>query len=341
MNDQFKNWLDLDIDQLETKPLTELQKRKIKNHVTANSKRKMKKFNTRLLASAALLGLSIAAASFFALPTIAGQIPFIQDVLTYFEDEELPVTYTNLATAIDEVQSSSGIDVMIENAVYDGTNLIITYAIQTELPLGDNPYFKGWVDIEESVGAGGSSSIEKINDTTYVGVEKVTPHFKDGNPDVIHVQWTPQAFINSQTSEETEGDWQFEFALSQLTTTLLELNESVEHDGITLTMKSLEHSQMAAVLEYEFDVEESILQERPYVSIEMTEVKDDLGNIYEVHGNGGTSYDNGTSNESKATIYSLDKRASTLTIIPEIYYSTGSGKSIETTPMRPITINLR
>lgn len=340
MKEQYKDWFDLDIDQIELKPLSDIKKKNIKMYVLANNKYEKKKFNMRHLTTAALLGLSVVTASYFALPTVAGQIPFMQNVLSYFEEEELPNTYADLATVVNQVQTSNGIDVMIENAVYDGTNVMITYAIQTETALGDYPRAEGWLDIKESSGIGGTGSIDKINDTTYVGVEKVTPHFKKENPEEIHVEWTPQAFTNNQTSEQIEGDWQFEFKLTQLATNLLSLDESIKQDGIILTMKSLELSELAAVLEYKFDVDESILQDWPIVSVEISEVKDNLGNVYEVNGNGGVSYQNGTFNESKATIYSVDKHASSWTITPEIYYSKGSGEGLEIVPMSTITIDL-
>ncbi|ETP67064.1 hypothetical protein G159_18125 [Planococcus glaciei CHR43] len=340
MKEQYKDWFDLDIDQIELKPLSDNKKKNIKAYVLANNKYEKKKFNMRHLATAAILGLSVVTASYFALPTVAGQIPFMQNVLTYFEDEELPGTYSDLATVVNQVQTSNGIDVMIENAVYDGTNVMITYAIQTELALGDDPIAEGWLDIKESSGFGGTGSIDKINDTTYVGLEKITPYFKKENPEEIHVKWIPQAFTNNQTSEQIEGDWQFEFKLTQLATNLLPLGKTIQAEGIKLTMVSIERSEMAAVLQYEFDVEESILQEWPGVSIEMSEVKDNLGNVYEVNGNGGVSYDNGASNETKATIYSLDERATSLTITPEIYYSKEMGKGLEIVPMDPITIDL-
>lgn len=340
MNEQNKGWFDLDVDQIEPKPLSDVQKKKIKTHVLAYNKYDKKKFNMQHLTAAAILGLSVVTASYFALPTVAGQIPFMQNVLMYFEDEELPTTYVDLATVVNQVQTSNGIDIMIENAVYDGTNVMVTYAVQTELVLGDNPRATGWLDIKESSGMSGSGSIEKINDTTYVGVEKVTPHFKKENPEEILVEWAPQAFTNEQTSEQIEGDWQFEFKLTQLATNLLPLDESIKQDGINLTMKSLELSEMAAVLDYEFDVDTSTLDDWPFVSIEINEVKDNLGNVYEVNGNGGISYDNGTFNKSKATIYSVDEQASSLTITPEIYYSKGSGEELEIVPMSTITIDL-
>lgn len=340
MKEQYKDWFDLDLDQIETKSLSDIKKKNIKTFVLANDQYKTEKLNMRYLVTAAILGLSIVTASYFALPTVAGQIPFMQNVLMYFEDEELPTTYADLATVVNQAQTSNGIDVMIENAVYDGTNVMVTYAVQTELALGDNPKATGWLDIKESSGMAGTGSIEKIDDTTYVGVEKVTPHFKNENPEEIHVEWAPQAFTTEQTSKQIVGDWQFEFKLTRLATTLLLLDESIKQEGINLTMKSLEISEMAAVLEYEFDVDKSILNDWPFVSIEISEVKDNLGNVYEVNGNSSIGYDNGNFNKSKATIYSVDEQASSLIITPEIYYSKGSGEGLEIVPMHTITVDL-
>lgn len=339
MNDKFKDWVDLDVDHVEPKPLSSEHKRTLKSHVLSNTKTK-KRFKPQYVAAAAVLGFSVMTASFMSLPAVANQIPFIQSIVSYFEDDALPNTYSDLATIVNQVQSSNGIDVMIENAVYDGTNIFLTYAIQTEKELGDNPRVEGFIDVDQSTGMGGTGSIEKIKDTTYVGVEKVTPHFNDEPPEEILVRWEPKAFENFQANSTFEGDWEFEFTLSQLSTDLQLLNETAAQDGITLVMKSLKQSEMTAVLQYEYFVEEEILQDWPLVSIEMTSVTDNLGNTYEMNGNGGVSHDNGVSNEWRATVYSLDPNASSLTFTPEVYYSKGSGELVETKKLEPITIDL-
>jgi Domain of unknown function (DUF4179) len=158
MTEEFKKCLGLDIDQIEPTPLSTEQKMKIKKHVLAKSTVR-KRFNLRYLAAAVLLGVSVVTASFMTLPVIAKQIPFIQSILTYFKEDALPKTYVDLATIVNQIQSSNGIDVMIENAVYDGTNVIVTYAIQTEIELGDNPRSEGFLDVQQASGIGGAGSI--------------------------------------------------------------------------------------------------------------------------------------------------------------------------------------
>lgn len=339
MKQECKDMIDLDIYQIEPKPLSTAQKVNIKNHVLSRSKVK-KPFNVRYVAVAAILSISVVTASFMTIPALANQLPFIQKILTYFDDDALPNSYEDFATIVNQLQSDNGIDIMIENAVYDGTSVILTYAIQTEAEIGDNPMTEGFLEVKETSGIGGTGTIEKINDTTYVGVEKVTPHFKGESPEEILVQWKPNAFENIETNQRFEGDWTFEFTLAQLPTNVQLLNQTVKQDGLTLVMKSLEESEMTAVLKYDYFVEKSILQKWPVVSIEMIEVKDNLGNVYKTNGNGGVSNDNGVSNEMSATIYSLNPDATSLTLTPEVYYSKGSGEVLEVKKMEPITILL-
>lgn len=340
MSQDFKDWLDLDTNEIEPKPLTSVQKAKIKKHVLSKSKRK-KRFNVRYFAAAVLLGLSVATASLITFPAIANQLPFVQSILTYFEEDVLPKTYEEFATIVNQVQSSNGLDVMIENAVYDGTNIILTYAIQTEAELGDHPRAEGFINVEPASGIGGTGSIERINGTTYVGIEKVTPHFNGESPEEVVVQWEPAAFGDFQMNTEIKGDWNFEFTLNQLPTNIQLLDQSTSQDGLTLVMKSLEHSEMATVLRYNFYVEKSILQDWPFVSIEMGgEAKDNLGNVYQLNGNGGVSHNEGASNEWRTTIYSIDPKATSLTFIPKIYYSKGSGELVNVKIMKPVTIQI-
>lgn len=336
MNQELE-WLDLDIDEMEPKPLSSEQKNAIKKHVLSNSNRK-KRFHMRYLA-VAVIGVSVITASFMT-PAIASQFSFIQSILGYFEDDPLPDSYVDFATVVDQVQSSNGIDVMIEDAVYDGTNVILTYAIQTERELGDNPRSDGYLQVDKANAIGGSGSIRKINETTYVGIEKLTPYFTGENPEEILIQWQPNSFVNSQMKTQFDGDWKFEFTLERLSTDIQLLNQAVEQDGITLVMKSLEQSDMTAVIAYESYVEEFILQDWKFVSVEMVEVKDNLGNVYEVEGNGGVSYENGAMSEWLATIYSLDPEATSLTFTPQVYYSIGYGEELEMKKMKPMTIDL-
>ncbi|HZH59013.1 MAG TPA: DUF4179 domain-containing protein [Metabacillus sp.] len=340
MSNDYQDLLNIDIDNIEPKHISKERKLEIKQHVLSKTNGKKRTY-LHTLTAAALIGVTVITGSIMTAPALANQLPFIQSILSYFEKDTLPNKYVDLATVVNQVQSSNGIDVMIENAVYDGTNVMITYAIQTKENLGDQPISEGYIDVQHANAIGGTGFIEKTNVTTYVGVEKVTPHFQGKSPEAIMVKWQPKVFKNIEENKQYGGDWTFEFTLSQLPTTTQLLNETREQEGLTFVLKSLEHSEMASVLHYEFSVDKHVLKEWPFVLIEIMVVKDNLGNIYEVNGNGGISHDNGASQKSEATIYSIHPDASSLTLTPRVYYSQGSGKGVELEEMKPITIHIK
>ncbi|MGD6844423.1 DUF4179 domain-containing protein [Bacillus infantis] len=339
MKKDVKQLLNINMEEIEPEPLSDKQKAAMRTYILSkNSPRK--RFKPAHMAAAAILGTAVVSASLVSVPAVANQVPFLQSILSYFSDEELPGSYSDLATVINQVQSSNGIDIMIEDAVYDGTNIILTYAIQTDKDLGATPRSEGWLDVKDATGMGGTGTIEKINSTTYAGIEEVTPHFSDNNPDEILVKWEPKIFENRATNEQFKGDWKFKFTLEQLNGNVQKLSGTVKHDDITLSFNSLKKTDLGAVLTYGFIVEKSTLDEYPFVTVEMSDVKDNLGNEYKIQGNGGVSHDNGVSFDWTTSIYSLDAKAETLTFVPKISYSKGSGKQLMEKEMEPVTINI-
>lgn len=339
MKQEYKDILNLDIDQIEPIPLTNEQKINLKKKVL-EKKKGYKPNRVGRMAAAVFLGGGVLTASFMTIPAIANQIPFVQNILSYFADDALPSNYTDYAEIVNQVQSSNGIDIMIENAVYDGTNVFLTYAIKTEIDLGEMPRADGFLNVEPSSGNGGTGSIEKINETTYVGVEKITPHFDGKSPEKIMVEWEPLAFTNSQENKHFQGDWKFEFTLSQLPTNTQLLEETITHDGLSITMNSLETTEMTAALQYDYYIDEALLEKWPFITVELVQAKDNLGNVYELNSNGGVSHHNGTINEGGSTLYSLHPEAKSLTLTPKVYYANSSGEVVKEENVKPITIDL-
>nr|WP_198044784.1 DUF4179 domain-containing protein [Lysinibacillus timonensis] len=337
MSNDFQQWLDLDIEKIEEKPLNELQKNTIKNNILGNKKRNRAKKSWLV---AAVAGVTILSTSYFTLPTIASQIPFIENIVSFVDPDFVPSHYEELSTVIGEVQSSNGIDLMIESAVFDGTNLIITYAVKTENDLGDNPNVKQRLDIKGSTGMGSVSSFEKIDETTYVGVEKIRPYFNGSSPEEVAIIWQPEAFINSSTESSFAGDWSFEFKISALPTNTQQVAATSTNDDAEFMITSVTYSDLTAVLKYEFNIAESVKKEWPFSTVDIVEVKDNFGNIHEIHGNGGIVSEDGHGFDWSATLYTLTEEVTTLTVTPEIYYSKGSGVQLEREEMEPIVIHL-
>ena len=186
MNEELKKWVKLDVETIEEKPLTDLQKQQIRKVIQTN---KAPKRYFKNLVAAAVIGICTLTGSYFALPTIASQVPFIENILTRIAPDFIPENYVDLATVINQVESSNGIDLMIENAVYDGNTLMVTYAIRTDLDLGEQPSTRAMLDIKGVTAASGVSSLEKVEDGVYIGMMKITPFSRKDIGDSIQVKW--------------------------------------------------------------------------------------------------------------------------------------------------------
>ncbi|WP_071394819.1 DUF4179 domain-containing protein [Bacillus tuaregi] len=339
MND-YKKLLDLNIDKIEPVEISEFEKQRVKQHVLGTKKKKKNGF--RYIAMAATIAIGAAVASGFAVPSFASQIPILNNIMNYFKDEtSYNHNFADVATDISQVQSSNGLSVMIEEAVYDGASITVTYAIETTKDLGTSPYTSAQFHVKGSEGMGSTGIIEKVGDTTYVGTEKITPLFNGDHPDMIEISWEPRAFVNMETNESITGDWQFAFEVQSLTNKKEVVNQSVSEHGVSVVINSYETNDLSTVIYYKQFVEKHILDEWPEVTVEFLNVKDDLGNLYHVDSNGGISRDNGLSSEWSSTIKSINPNAQSITIIPVIHFSQGSGKKVETKEMEPITVDLK
>ena len=204
----MKEWMDLDIDNLELPEVTDIEKARVKRHVLQKRK-KAPIFRNIAVAAVILVGATVTTG--FALPSVASQIPFMQNVISYFEDEEQRyANFEAFSTDLGLTQTSNGITVMIDNAVYDGTSITVSYAIETEYPFGENLHVQapGWFEVKGAVANGGGNNITQISDTRYVGLTTFTPHFEDDvYPETVQVTWEPGAFYNWETEFEVKGDW--------------------------------------------------------------------------------------------------------------------------------------
>ncbi len=340
MTKSYKDWLNLDVDTIEPMHMSNAKKADIKTTILANSRKKKSFMRFRHLTAAAIIGVSAVTALSFTFPTVASQIPFMQNVFSYFQND-MDVEFEKYATVIGQVQTDNGISVMIDNAVYDGTAITVSYAVETDKELGDRPREENFFDIEKSKGWSATGRpLQKVSDTTYVGLAKITPRFANTPPNEVVLSWEPYSFTNTETETELKGNWQFDFKLTKLESDFQLINESIEQDGVTILIKSFETNDMSTVIHYEQFIDADALKQWDSVAAQFDTIHDDLGNTYLYNGNGNTSSNNGRSWTSSGSIRSIDPNATSLTFVPTIYSSLGSGKGVETKKMEPIIIEL-
>ncbi|WP_285398673.1 DUF4179 domain-containing protein [Lysinibacillus sp. fls2-241-R2A-57] len=344
MTKSYKEWLDLDVDQIEPIELSAQQKMKLKQTILKKqtTRKHMPKW-VRHIAVAAIIGISMITTVNIAFPTLASQIPFMKNIASYFDNKSTMFeNFDSYATEIGQVHSSNGLSMMIENAVYDGTSLTISFALETDTDLGDIPFIEGnFIDIKGALGAGGGSRLEKISDNKYVGLANITPHFDKEAPDELEVTWKPEAFLNMNNDTKVEGDWAFNFKVSKLAGELQLVNETVTNYDVTARFTALGKNDMSTVIHYEYEVVPEVLKKWPEVTVQFDQLRDNLGNTYVVNGNGAKSEDRGISYKSSATVQAIDPAATSITFVPNIYFSLGSGQGMEIKEMDSVTIPLK
>lgn len=338
----MKEWMDLDINQLELLEVDDLEKARVKKHVL--NKRKKSPIWRNMVISAALGLSALTVATGFAFPSLASQIPFMDHVISYFDDEEQHYkNFETFSTEIGLAQSSNGITVMIDNAVYDGTNVTVAYAIETEHDFGDTMNVGGgnWFDVSGSIGSRGGDQITKISDNHYVGLATITPLFEgEKHPETIEITWEPNSFYSFSDDLEIEGDWSFAFSLNRVEGDIQLVNETVQQKDVSFTLKSLEFTDVSTVISYEQVVSDELLKEWPSVTPTF-HISDDLGHVYlDGGGGGGTSHDNGKTFYGTTDFGTIQEGASKLIIQPVGIASLMSGKGHIEVELEPIVIEL-
>lgn len=342
MTNKWDEWSALDIERIEPMEVTDVEKARMKKRVIGNQRGKSVRSIWRNVAAAAIItGTSVATLG-IAFPGVAAEIPFMQGIFSYFETDEdnFYAEYGDHATAVGQVQTSNGVTVMIENAVYDGDSITIAYALETEKELGKAPYFSFGqsLNVRDSVGLTGESEIHQISDTRYAGVVRLSPIFEK-QPDTVQVQWAPDSFTNSTTNQVLTGDWSFNFQVTQTENEVQVVNQTASDKGVTLLINELRNTEVSTVIDYDQIIDPSLLEEWKNIS-PLLEVKDDLGNDYQVKSNGGMSEDSETY-EWSDTIGIIDSKATKLYIEPTLIFSLGEGKGHEKHKMETIAVNLR
>ncbi len=170
---ELLNDINIDENEFEEMEVSELEKAKVKNTLkkSINKKRKMKSWKKNVVVASILVGLS---ATTFGLtfPAYAKNIPVIEDIFRFFDngrtessidsndvkDEEkgLYYNYKQFSNEINLTKESNGIKITVNDAVFDGKTVTLTYSIESEQDLGEHagttlPKIEGMNALEEQI----------------------------------------------------------------------------------------------------------------------------------------------------------------------------------------------
>lgn len=170
-------------------------KRKVKRNVkqSIRMKKKMKSWKKGVAAASILVGLSVATLG-IGFPTYAGGLPIVGDIFRFLDNGRtgLYENYKEFSTELNMTRESNGVKVTINDAVFDGRTITITYSIESEKDLGEKPFPFGSPQVMGFNGGGGSSDVTKVGEGKYVGMTTMSGHGSE-RLDVANVWWDIEA----------------------------------------------------------------------------------------------------------------------------------------------------
>ena len=310
---ELLNDIKVDISDDDFAPVSELEKKKVTKALKSKIEKKKTKRNllASIIASVILAG-SIAGLS---TTTYANDIPILGSIFKLFNSNNSYVAYEHHAQKLHLVQESNGIKVSITDAIFDGKTLFITYTIDTDNDLGENPSLNS-LPMYGDTGLNSSEQLIKTEDGKYIDL-MTTNHAADNPLTDIDVKWDITSISTdiNRTGTVYEGNWHFDFQLSAVDTNSIAVNKTLKENELTFTAQNIIVTPMSFLLSYETNVTAELFNQWDNIFVSV-EIEDDLGNKYTVLN--GTNHGSRTdfTENWNATYNQLDPRAKTLYLTP-------------------------
>lgn len=316
---ELLNDVSIDDNEFEEMEVTEFEKAKVKSDFKKSimMKKKRKSWKWNVAAAAIVLGISATTLG-VTFPAYAGNIPIIGDIFRFLDNGKTGLydNYKEYSSELNMTQISNGIQITINDAVFDGESVAITYSIESDRDLGEDLTIFGSANVKGSDGMTGSSRIIKIDDYHYVGLDKITPTGVTSNN--VDINWKIDDLLLIDSEEKVNGNWKFKFSLQATDSQVQLTNQGIEQNGVTVNIEKVMFTPMSFIVFYNQESTEQVQSKWHKADVELV-VKDDLGNIYSGEGNGGSGSDTSTMNWSK-TFEKIDPNATKLIVTPHVTF---------------------
>jgi hypothetical protein len=279
---ELLNDINMELEEFENTTVSNKEKEKLKSKllsqvVIKNHPHKRKRTWLAAIVMIGFLSSSMIGLSFTA---FAEEIPFLGNIFKFFNRDGIYDAYDENAEKLDLVQESNGITITVDDAVFDGKSLYITYSIETEKDLGENPWVNSLPAFDTPRGGlGGSTQVSKIDDNKYIGLYEVS-HYDELQQE-IHVIWNIESLSTEANNNGTvyQGNWRFDFDINAVEYDTKEINKTIDDQGITITLDKITVTPMSFLLYYNHIEFPEITREWDNITVEM-DVVDNLGNHY-------------------------------------------------------------
>lgn len=323
----LNKWLMTDIEEIPEADVSDFEKKRMKKRLLGQRKKTVRPKN---LALAAGIAIAVATTTFTAFPSLASQFPVLQDIVSYFDYDELVFNhFSEVAQPLGLKETSNRATITVEEAVFDGTSVTIAFALETPTDLGASPNADGLLEAAWTRGSGSYTSMSKVNDTTYAGMITMAPDFIWKTPQTVKLSWEVDSFTDMETGAKVEGDWKFDFKLKALDSVQVPISKNVDFKGGAYKLDKLRLTKLSTVV----TMHKKGIDEDHYMTD--WQLRDDLGNVYPMQ------FGTGSGDLQQFTFEALDPKAGSVTIQPIIKFVEhidDPGVPVETAP---VTLELK
>lgn len=318
MKDIYEILNDIDIDESDFEELKvdEIEEKRVMKKLKKTIRNKNGHKNKIIVAVVSVIAVTAALGIGF--PSYARQIPLIGDIFKTLENVVYD-SYKDSSSTLDIVRESNGIKITLNDAIFDGANLNITYTVESDKDLGEDIGFtyNFKIDGNNTTGWSGGSNFIKIDDNIYVGQESITMvDFIDNPQDSIDFKLNIDKVSMLNEMDEVEGKWDFNISLNATVGEQKLVNKSVEKNGVTVAVDRITINPMSTFIRYSQSASQEVKDKynQAYVVLE---IRDDLGNIYASQDHGATGEDEFTLTTG-VTIEKIKEGAKQLIITPKV-----------------------
>ncbi|WP_430742859.1 DUF4179 domain-containing protein [Bacillus atrophaeus] len=205
-----------------------------------------------------------------------GSIPIVGQIYKDFQDKVgLSLFKSNLVTALNEKAESRGITVSVNSSYYDAGQLVYNFTVNN-LQSDEKEIM---YDVDESSYNDNFSinydslMLKKLNNMQYAGQLRI---YTNGN-EIKNGDTVP--FVITHINE-IQGNWRFKLPITKKNASYLESTKVVSayHNRYQFSNIQVENGKLGSVLQFTIDYQGIAKHDE----VEINEVKDDLGNTYEM-----------------------------------------------------------
>ncbi|MGQ0440723.1 DUF4179 domain-containing protein, partial [Bacillus sp. B-TM1] len=140
--------------------------------------------------------------------------PIVGDIFRFLDNGRTGVyeNYKEFSTELNMMRESNGVKVTLNDAIFNGRTVTITYSIESDKDLGENPNVLEFLQIAGFNSTTGISKITKVDDKKYVGMSTATD--VDGiKMDAANVKWEIDKIETVDGTQSIKGKWNFAISL--------------------------------------------------------------------------------------------------------------------------------